>query len=60
MKKFHVTVTEKLSMQVQVQASSESEATELVRKLYIDEKIVLTGNDFTGDLEITVDSNSKI
>lgn len=55
MKNFNVTVTEILSMQVQIQASSESEAEEIVRKLYIDEEIVLTGNEFTGDFEITAE-----
>lgn len=46
--KYRIQVTEKLQHIETVSAASESEAVELVRQLYKEEKIVLGAEHFTG------------
>jgi len=46
MKKFIIEIEEQLSKRIEIEANSEDEAYSLVRKMYYDEEIVLTENEF--------------
>lgn len=57
MKTFNITITEVLSTTVDVQAESPEEAVQIVKDRYRNSKIVLTADDFTG--QVTFEKEQK-
>jgi len=56
MNKFKIEITEKLAKIIEVNANTEEEALQIVKKMYEDEKIVLDSGDFI-DKEIQLVSD---
>ena len=57
MKTFNITITEVLKTTVETQAETLEEAIQNIKDRYRNQEIILTANDFTGDVTFEEEQN---